>query len=143
MTGKKAFGERDEVWKSVGVLRRLRNNVVHYSPVGVESSITKERHFPESGKKSIEQPTNVLKLAHDLEEQLTNDVNDHNFIANPLSPGTTHFPRMYLGWKCSDWAVRSSLDFVTTFFETVGLDPSKLDDTPHTDVPCNLETKKT
>jgi hypothetical protein len=143
LTGKKPFGERDDAWISVSVLRRLRNSVVHYSPVGAEPSIAKERHFQESGKKSIEQPVNILKLAHDLEEQLTNDVNDYDFIVNPLSPGTTQFPRMYLGWKCADWAVRSSLDFVTTFFKTMGLDPSKLDDSPNTDVPCNLETKKT
>ena len=128
MTRKKAFSERDGVWKSVGVLRRLRNNVVHYNPVGVESSVTKERHFPESGKKSIEQSAHIMKLAHDSEERLTNDVNDPDFIANPLSPGTTHFPRMYLGCKCADWAITSSLDFVTAFFKTMGLDPSKLDD---------------
>jgi hypothetical protein len=77
-----------------------------------------------------------------LGEQLTNDVNDHDFIANPLAPETTQFPRMYLGWKCADWAVRSSLDFVTTFFKTMGLNPSKLDDSPNKDIPCNLETKK-
>jgi hypothetical protein len=142
VTRKKPFGEQDDVWKSIGVLRRLRNSVVHYSPVGVESSIIKEHHFPESGKKSIEQSANILKLAHDLGEQLTNDVNDHDFIANPLAPETTQFPRMYLGWKCADWAVRSSLDFVTTFFKTMGLNPSKLDDSPNKDIPCNLETKK-
>ena len=123
LAGKSSFVEKDKELKSIRVLHQLRNYLIHHKPAWVIYSIPKERHFRESGE---------YDLANDLKEQLTNYatkyVKDPNNITNPLIPGSTSFPYIYLWSVCADWSIRSSWDFTVKFSSTMGLDWSKLGD---------------
>lgn len=125
LAGEKPFDGKEEEFKSISVLRKVRNDLVHHTPGWITYNIGEDRYYSRSKK---------YKQANDLVDQLTKYVKkygkDPNSIKNPLVPvGSSHFPHTYLGSTCAEWAVKSSEAFTDMFFlKKMGLNWSKLKD---------------
>ena len=100
LTGTPPFDNGAEPWQSVVKLVTLRNALIHYEP---------EWAPVDSTKKAGDE--------HRFEKKLTG-----MFPINPLVPNANPFyPDKVLGHGCAAWAVRSSMAFMDSFKERLGL----------------------
>lgn len=94
------FDEGAMPYQDVYSITRLRNYFIHYKPEMYEYNQEEVQH----------------RLGSALEGKY-----DQNQLAEDHEP---YFPHKALSYGCTDWAIKSSLNFTDAFFEKFGLEPS-------------------
>lgn len=91
----------EKVFQDASLLNTVRNLLVHFKPESTNKTLSSE-------KKIVKE----LQKRKILENKILSDS-----LGNPLFPD-------YLGYKITDWAVRSARNFVDEFFERIDIVPN-------------------
>lgn len=115
IAGKEVLNKGTYPYQDVEKLISIRNVLMHYKPqmIVIGSSI---ESIPTTKK------FNGLNF-HQLESE-------NKFPQNPLFEGyNNYFPDRCLGYGCAQWAANSSVTFVKTFYNKLGVEPNPSLDT--------------
>lgn len=109
---RRLFDKQDPLWKDTNLLVGLRNHFTHYKTQAIA--------FPPKNRPSVAEKRQTRKLR----EALGRQKKFKNRLVQDLGASGSLLEDL-LGSDCANWAVKSSLDFVSEFSKRTGIELSQ------------------